>query len=195
MMMRKFFIAIIGLMILCIGAIIAYTHYGQQTVETPEDLVRGVNEMMGINSPAFENGTTIPVKYTCDGEDKSVPLTWKGAPKGTKSYVLLMYDPDAPRGIFYHWILYNIPLNVTKLPEGIPKKGITPYGIQGTNSFGRIGYGGPCPPRGARHRYVFLLLALDTNLKLGEGVSPGEVIKACQGHILAYAKIVGLYGR
>ena len=106
-----------------------------------------------------------------------------------------MYDPDAPRGIFYHWIMYNIPSTVTSLPEGIPNKSETPYGIQGINSYGHVGYGGPHPPSGSKHRYIFLLLALDTKLTLKPKAATSEVLKACMGHMIAHAKLMGYYAR
>jgi len=106
-----------------------------------------------------------------------------------------MYVPDAPKGIFYHWILYNIPAEVTCLPEGVSAVDKTPYGLQGVNDYGQIGYGGPSPPPGSKHRYIFLLLALDTELNLKPGASIDEVLKACEGHVIAYAELLGYYGR
>jgi len=161
----------------------------------PEDLITGVSAKLSLTSTAFRDGEHIPRKYTCSGDDVSPPLQWSQPPPGTKSLVLIMYDPDAPRGIFYHWILYNIPPDTRGLPENIAKKPETEHGQQGRNSFGRTGYGGPCPPLGSTHHYVFLLLALDTRLSLPANATPAQVMQACQGHVKAYAKLTGLYRR
>jgi len=160
----------------------------------PEDVVRGVGVKFELSSPAFAYGGDIPRKYSKEGADLSPPLSWRGVP-GAACYVLIVYDPDAPGGIFYHWLLYNMPANLTSLPEGVPKAAETPYGMQGVNSYGEIGYGGPYPPPGERHRYVFLLLALNARLPLGPGASAEEVLRACAGHVIAYAMLLGYYSR
>ncbi len=152
---------------------------------------------MELRSPAFKNGETIPVKYTCDGEDISPALSWSGAPAGTKSFVLIMDDPDAPMGTWIHWVVYNIPANVNSLPENVPpEKKLKDGTLQGKNSWGRIGYGGPCPPppTGA-HRYFFKLYAIDKILPLGPGATKKEVLKAIEGHILGKAELMGRYKR
>ncbi len=143
----------------------------------------------------FGNMGDIPIKYTCDGEDISPPLSWEGQPSGVVSYVLIVDDPDAPGRVFTHWVLYNIPSDINSLPENVPKQKETAYGIQGRNDFGRIGYGGPCPPRGKPHRYFFKLYALDVKLNLPPGASKREVENAIKGHVLAQTQIVGLYRR
>ena len=148
-----------------------------------------------VLSSVFQNSTKIPVKYTCKGEDISPPLTWEGQPEGVVSYVLIVDDPDAPRGTFTHWVLYNIPGSLTSLPENVPKKSVTDYGLQGRNSFGRIGYGGPCPPPGKPHRYIFKLYALDVKLNLEAGATKKQVLKAMEGHIISQTTLIGLYGR
>ncbi len=155
-----------------------------------------MNQARGfILSSIFENNGKIPAKYTCDGDDVSPPLRWEGRPDGTASYVLIVDDPDAPIGVFTHWVLYNIPADLNSLPENIPKQKETKYGLQGRNDFGKIGYGGPCPPKGKPHRYFFKLYALDIKLNLPPGASKREVGKKMEGHILAQAQIIGLYGR
>ncbi|NPA06273.1 MAG: YbhB/YbcL family Raf kinase inhibitor-like protein [Chloroflexi bacterium] len=144
-----------------------------------------------LQSPAFEHQGPIPRRYTCDGEDISPPLTWGPAPKATRSWVLIMDDPDAPAGTWDHWIVYDIPAEVTQLVEGA-----TPPGRQGRNSWGRIGYGGPCPPPGPPHHYVFRIYALDIpSLGLPEGATKAQVLQAMQDHILAQATLIGTYGR
>ncbi len=158
-------------------------------------LIREAKVEFTLESQVFENNTEIPVKYTCDGANLSPPLKWSGAPVETKTYVLIVFDPDAPRGLFIHWIIYNIPSEISELKEGIPQENIVSEGLQGINDFGYIGYGGPCPPRGSKHRYVFLLFALDKELELNGGAGLNDVINNMRGHIIAYAKLVGVYGR
>ncbi len=160
-----------------------------------EGIISGVKKTFTLKSSAFENNGYIPRTYTCDGNDISPPLSWSGAPPETKSYVLIVYDSDAPKGVFYHWLLYNIPADLSALPENVPRGPETPYGLQGVNDFGIVGYGGPCPPTGSTHRYVFLLLALDTRLSLKAGATIDDLLKALDGHVIAYAKLVGIYGR
>ncbi|MEM1983736.1 MAG: YbhB/YbcL family Raf kinase inhibitor-like protein [Candidatus Korarchaeum sp.] len=155
----------------------------------------GGGEMQFSLKSVFENNGTIPRRYTCDGEDLSPPLSWQGGPKGAVSYVLIVDDPDAPVGVFTHWILYNIPASLNSLPEGVPKGKETSYGLQGRNDFGDYGYGGPCPPRGKPHRYFFKLYALDTMLELAPGARKSDVEKAMRGHVIGEAQLVGLYGR
>jgi len=158
-------------------------------------LIREAKVEFTLESQVFENNTEIPVKYTCDGANLSPPLKWSGAPVETKTYVLIVFDPDAPGGLFIHWIIYNIPSEISELKEGIPQENIVSEGLQGINDFGYIGYGGPCPPRGSKHRYVFLLFALDKELELNGGAGLNDVINNMRGHIIAYAKLVGVYGR
>lgn len=143
-----------------------------------------------ISSNAFAANSPIPKRYTCDGENLSPALSWQNVPDGTQSLVLIMDDPDAPIGTFVHWVLYNIPAGTTELSEGV--KGI---GVEGLNDFGKLGYGGPCPPRGSNHRYFFKIYALDTQLSLGGGAKKSVVEKAMSGHILARGELVGRYGR
>lgn len=148
-----------------------------------------------IASSAFEDGGLIPAKYTCDGEDISPPLQWDAAPEGTKSIALICDDPNAPIGTFVHWVLFNLPADTKELAEGIPKGTTLPNGAQqGTSDFGRIGYGGPCPPSGT-HRYFFRIYALDTQLDLAPGARKPDLLNAIQGHILAQGQLMGKYKR
>lgn len=150
---------------------------------------------MNITSPAFTEGGMIPAKYTCDGKDISPPLEWKNAPAGTKSFALISDDPDAPMGTWVHWVIYNIPADVTKLDEGVqPEKEFKNRMRQGSNSWPRIGYGGPCPPSGT-HRYFFKLYALDTLLDLKPGATKEQLLQAMKGHTLAEAQLMGKYRR
>jgi Raf kinase inhibitor-like YbhB/YbcL family protein len=149
-----------------------------------------------ITSTAFPNGGTIPKDFTCSGKNESPPLSWTGAPTTTKSFVLVCEDPDSSSGHFVHWILYNIPFNAVGLPQGIPKKPVTVDGMRhGMNSYGRMEYGGPCPPPGKPHRYVFRLSALDTVLALNAPVTREVLNKAMAGHILGETELMGKFGR
>jgi Raf kinase inhibitor-like YbhB/YbcL family protein len=154
-------------------------------------------QTLEIKSSAFAEGQTIPEKYTCDGEDVSVPLSWPAPPEGTKSFALICDDPDAPMGTFVHWVLFNIPPEVTELPEGLSVKTDTSLtgAIEGISDFRKMGYGGPCPPRGPAHRYFFKLYALDTMLELKEKSAKADVEKAMQDHILAQGQLMGKYKR
>ncbi|BDY11941.1 YbhB/YbcL family Raf kinase inhibitor-like protein [Hydrogenimonas cancrithermarum] len=150
---------------------------------------------MKITSPVFEHGGFIPAKYTCDGADISVPLTFEDVPAEARSLALIMDDPDAPMGIFVHWVIYDMPASLPGLPEGVPNEPNLAEGIrQGINSFGNIGYGGPCPPDGA-HRYMFKLYALDTLLKADAGLSKHDLLARMNGHVLAGAELMGIYER
>ncbi len=148
-------------------------------------------------SAAFKDGTPIPAKYTCDGVDVSPPLAWSGAPAGTRSVALIADDPDAPGGTWVHWVLYNLPAEVSDLPENIAKVESLDLGgsRQGRNDFRRPGYGGPCPPPGPAHRYFFKLYALDTRLELKAGAQKKDVEAAMEGHVLGSAQLMGTYAR
>ena len=150
---------------------------------------------MKLSSPAFRNGGMIPGKYACDGRDISPPLSWERSPRGTAGFALICDDPDAPAGTWVHWVYYDIPADTRELPEDVPPRVTPPAGgKQGTNDFGRIGYGGPCPPAGT-HRYFFRLYALDTVLDLDPGLTKGELLGKIQGHILGQAQLMGKYSR
>ena len=151
---------------------------------------------MQLSSPAFNEGDAVPVKHTADGADKSPELRWAGAPQNAKSFALVCEDPDAPRGTWTHWVLFNIPADRTSLAEGLATDKELPDGSrQGKNDFGKIGYGGPSPPRGKPHRYYFQVYALDTKLDLPAGASRKQVLDAMKGHVLAEGQLMGLYGR
>ena len=152
--------------------------------------------MIRLTSPAFQAGQPIPSRYTADGADVSPPLSWSGVPEGTRSLALVCDDPDAPRGTWVHWVLYGLPPTVTELPEGVPADPTTPQGAkQGTNDFGRLGYGGPAPPPGKPHRYFFKIYALDIVPDLAPGASKQELLSAMEGHILAQGELMGTYKR
>jgi len=145
---------------------------------------------MKITSSAFQHGEVIPSKYTADGADVNPPLTISGVPEGAKSLVLIMDDPDAPVGVWDHWIVFNIAPETTDIAENSIPAGAT----LGKNSWGRTDYGGPAPPSGV-HRYFFKLYALDTTLSLPAGATKSQVESAMKGHILAEAQLMGKYTR
>ena len=150
---------------------------------------------MQIHSPVFKEGEEIPVDYTCDGVDHSPPLAWTDIPEGTKSFALITDDPDAPAKTWVHWVIFNIPAGQTGVDENLLGNNMLPDGaVQGINSWGRNGYGGPCPPSGV-HRYYFRLYALNKMLDLGPLAGKSEVLEAMQSHILAEAEIMGRYTR
>ncbi len=152
--------------------------------------------VLALSSPTFEDGGKIPARYTGDGPDISPPLTWGEPPAGTQSLALIMDDPDAPLGVFTHWVIFNIPSDSRQLAEAIPAQAQLPGGaLQGKNDFGKTGYGGPYPPPGRPHRYQFTLYALDKPLDLKEGASKKQLLDTMQGHILAQGKLTGTYQR
>ena len=148
-----------------------------------------------VESSAFKEGELIPSQYTCDGSNMSPSLKWSDPPDGTVSLVLISDDPDAPAGTWVHWVVYNIPPSVKGFPQNVPTAKILENGaIQGTTDFGKIGYGGPCPPSGT-HRYYFKLYALDTMLNFDPGATKKQVVDAMKDHVLARGQLMGRYKR
>jgi Raf kinase inhibitor-like YbhB/YbcL family protein len=169
----------------------AWAQYGVPLFEEEESATA-----FRLVSPAFESDSRIPTRYTCESRNVSPPLEWGWAPIRTESFALIMDDPDAPVGAWVHWVIYNIPADAAGLPEGVSREAESSEGIrQGTNGFGEIGYGGPCPPPGPEHRYVFRLYALDAMLDLPPGATKEELLAAIEHHVLARAKLVGRYER
>jgi Raf kinase inhibitor-like YbhB/YbcL family protein len=175
--------------------------------DSPPDVIpaqaqspQGQGTTIHLESPAFNGGGTIPKVHTCDGKGTSPPLAWSGVPEAARSLALILEDPDAPGGTFTHWVLFDMPAETKGLGEGIPPEGevrLGPGGAaarQGKNDFGKLGYGGPCPPRGT-HRYVFLLYALDAPLNLKPGATRDQLLRAMKGHILAEGRLMGRYSR
>jgi len=149
-----------------------------------------------LTSSAFPAETTIPKKYSCDGQDISPPLAWSGAPAGAKSFALIMDDPDARPDTWVHWVLFDLPAATKSLPENLPKTNEVAGGARhGVNGEPKIGYEGPCPPPGPVHHYHFKLYALDGKLGLKAGATKADVEKAMKGHILGEADLVGLFKR
>jgi Raf kinase inhibitor-like YbhB/YbcL family protein len=152
-----------------------------------------------LTSAAFHHNGEIPLRYTCDGDDISPPLSWSGVPAGAKSLVLIVDDPDAPdpqapKTTWVHWVLYNIPSSASGLPEAVATKNLPPGTLEGINDWKQSGYRGPCPPIG-RHRYFHKLYALDTLLPNMNRPTKGKIESAMQGHIVTQIEIVGTYRR
>jgi Raf kinase inhibitor-like YbhB/YbcL family protein len=151
---------------------------------------------LNLQSPAFTDGFPIPVDYTGDGANVSPPLRWADPPAGTQSFALIVDDPDAPRGTFTHWVLFNLPAGARELAPDVRPDFTLPDGTrQGLNDFGRVGYGGPAPPPGPAHRYFFKLYALDGMLALPAGATKAQMLDAMRGRQLAEGRLVGAYGR
>ncbi|HEY6331181.1 MAG TPA: YbhB/YbcL family Raf kinase inhibitor-like protein [Blastocatellia bacterium] len=161
---------------------------GSSSNEIPSNLT------MSLTSEAFSDDQQIPREYTCDGANVSPPLKWGGAPAGAKSFVLICEDIDAPFGVFVHWVVYNIPVSVSRLPRQVPTDQVLSDGArQSQNDFDHTGYGGPCPPHG-KHRYVFHVYAVDIVLDQGS-LKRDAVDKAIKNHILAQGQLTGTYQR
>ena len=147
----------------------------------------GPGGSLTLRSSDFQNNQPIPARLTCDGANQPPQIVWSGAPKSVKSFALTVVDPDAPGGEFTHWLVFNLPGTATALSTG--------SGVEGKNDFGKVGYGGPCPPSG-EHHYVFTLYALDQpRLLLSSGASRAELEKAISGHVIGQGRLTGLYRR
>lgn len=181
-MQNKIFTSILFLCLL-----FAFFGEGQSAVEG--------GKRMELKSAAFSQGGAIPPKYTCDGDDISPALSWSAGPDGTQSFALIAEDPDAPMGTWTHWVMWNIPASERSLPEKVAgEKQLANGAVQGTSSFKKVGYGGPCPP-GGKHRYFFKLFALDKKLSLEPGARKEDLLKEIKGHILGEAQLMGTYTR
>jgi len=150
-----------------------------------------------VTSSAFQQGGSIPVKYTCEGQDISPPLAWSGAPSSAKTIAMIVDDPDAPnpakpQRVYVHWVVYNIPAATHSLSENASKSGLPKGAVQGKNDWGNTGYGGPCPPIG-RHRYFFKLYALDTELTGLSAPTKADLERAMKGHVVDSGELMGTY--
>ena len=155
--------------------------------------------MLTITSSAFSDGSTIPVRFTCDGENASPPLAWRGAPDDTRSFALIVDDPDspdpaAPKRVWVHWLAWNLPASTASLDENATRDGMPAGAREGTNDGGSSGWTAPCPPIG-RHRYYHRLFALDAMLDVSPGAKRAELERAMNGHVLATAVVMGTYSR
>lgn len=148
-----------------------------------------------LTSPSFGQGQPIPAVYTCTGKGQSPPLQWSNPPPGTQRLALTVLDPDAPGGVFIHWVIYNIPAATRSLPEAEPTTVTLPDGSrQGQNGASSTGYTGPCPPSGTHH-YIFHLYALDAALDLPDNATNDQLVKAADGHVLGQVKLMGTYSK
>ena len=162
---------------------IAYAHKKEGSIMLKNNLI--------IQSPAYQNNSVLPIKYTADGDSINPPLIFKNVPKNAKSLVLILEDPDAPRGIFVHWIAYNLSPETKGISEGT----MPAEASFGKNTIGGTEYVSPSPPPGKPHHYIFKLYALDTKLPDDKSLDRKELLKLMNGHILAQASLTGIYGR
>jgi Raf kinase inhibitor-like YbhB/YbcL family protein len=170
---------------------LSVTSFAQQSAST-----RSASGTFVLTTTAFAPAATIPEQYTCKGQDISPPLQWSGAPAKAGSFVIIMDDPDAPAGVWVHWVMWNLPRSAHTLPESVAKQDQMDDGSrQGSNSFQRTGYNGPCPPPGQSHRYFFRLYALDGKLELAPPASRADVDGAMKGHVLAETEYMGTFHR
>lgn len=180
---------------LALGGVLAVLLLGPSAVGLGQ-VGMPMGQVFELRSSDLEPGGMMPRRFTCDGPDLSPPLSWSAPPAGAKSLALIMEDPDAPAGTWVHWVLFNLSPGARTVAAGIPARATLPDGArQGRNDFQRLGYGGPCPPRGPAHRYVFTLFALDAVLDAESGSTKRQIEAAMQGHILARAELVSRYGR
>jgi len=185
-----------GITWLIMAAFIFLPFFSQCQAQKGKEAKKKNKDTIVVTSNAFKHTSTIPEKYTCDGEDISPPLSWSGIPDSTKSIALICDDPDAPMGTFVHWVIFNIPPEFEGLDANVPKAAVLKSGVaQGKNSTGRFGYMGPCPPRGKPHRYFFKVYALDKKLELKPGIDKKKLLRAMKGHVLARGELMGYYGR
>jgi Raf kinase inhibitor-like YbhB/YbcL family protein len=167
----------------------------EQTGAQPSPTPNQDKPEIKLTSTAFKEGESIPRSYTCDGVNISPPLEWSGVPKTAKTIAIVADDPDAPGGTWVHWVLYNLPAANIGLVESLPaSENLKAGGFQGKNDFGKIGFGGPCPPSGT-HRYFFRIYALDGELPLKAGATKAELTKAMEGHTMLQGQLMGTYRR
>jgi hypothetical protein len=180
------------------AALAACSGDDSESPETSPDIPLLPAGAFAFTESAVVEGKTVDPRFTCDGEDISPALSWEGVPEGSAELALVMEDPDAPGGTFTHWLLYSLDASETALAEGVPEGGTVagpPALRQGTNDFGTVGYGGPCPPGGETHRYVFRLLALDEPVTLQGGASRDDLLGAIEGHVVAETALTATYSR
>ncbi len=189
--MKKKVVVTIVIVILIILSIIHY-YFSSTSITLLDQPIQGLSKTIEFFSQSIYD--EIPIKYTCYGEDISPPLKWRNYPINSVSFVIIVFDIDAPKKNFIHWLIYDIPSFINQIPENVPKEAKLYFAKQGFNDFGKIGYNGPCPSIG-KHRYIFRIYALDTYTGLPEGARVEEVINKINNHVIAYGEFVATYGR
>jgi Raf kinase inhibitor-like YbhB/YbcL family protein len=188
----------VALLILCLCGIVCLGNCSKNSNPAPPVINAAPAAKAGftLTSPSFENGKKIPARYTCDGENVSPELNWINPPDATQSFALVCHDPDAPGGDWVHWVIYMRSGDRRRLPENLPNdQFLQGVGVQGKNDFGKYGYGGPCPPRPAEHRYFFILFALDKRLDIQPGITRTELEAIIKDHITGHTQLMGRYKR
>jgi Raf kinase inhibitor-like YbhB/YbcL family protein len=192
------YLLLLGFLAACASTNAAGDLLSEQTEKSAVPAEPGTETSAGalaLQSAAFNDGDAIPIRYSCDGDDISPPLNWAGIPEDTRSFVLIMEDPDAPGGTWVHWVLFNLPADTSLIDPGSGTQSDLPEDTRvGLNDWGKAAYGGPCPPNDT-HRYVFTLFALDTHLDLSQGASSDLLRDAMAGHILSRDELIGTYSR
>ena len=179
----------------CISIMLCAVMAGAWTTMAKVMMPPEANKKMALSSSAFKDGESIPADYTCDGKNISPPLAWTGVPENAQSLVLIVDDPDAPNGVWTHWIVFDMPPDALNLTEAFAKSPSAAATKQGRNDFKQASYGGPCPPAGKTHRYFFKIFALDTKLNLPAGASRSDVDAAMMKHVLSSGQLMGTYHR
>lgn len=189
----------ISLIIVVIILMISIYFYISKSIspkkEIIDDVLKKNHNVIHVYSNDFSDQNYISPQYTCDGADVSPDLRWENIPSNTKSIAIIVYDPDAPKDYFIHWLVYNIPPNIYNLPQSSSPKGPMLLGGEGKNDFGKIGYGGPCPPHGATHKYIYLVVALDSFIHVDKNTSQLKLLNLIRDHAIAYGYITVLYKR
>jgi Raf kinase inhibitor-like YbhB/YbcL family protein len=189
-------IACFSALAILFGAACGGDNAAEATATVGAGLVASPPAQITVTSPDFRDGGDIPAQFTCDGEDISPQIEWSELPAGTQAVALITDDPDAPRGIFTHWVIYNLPPDLRSVPRDIADGDRLASGaMQGENDFGDTGYGGPCPPQGSAHEYRFLVFALSAPVALEPGASAEELLEAMQGLVVAQGQLTGMYAR
>lgn len=196
--MRRDIIIIILIIVILFFLFFAYSYFNKPH-HSKEEIIKSILEKgknsIQVYSDDFNDQDFLSFEFTCDGSDTSPDIRWENIPSETKSITVIVYDPDAPKDYFIHWIVYNLPPNIYDLPRGSSPKGSILLGKEGENDFGEVGYRGPCPPRGSTHRYVFLVIALDDFIRSDQNISQDELLNLIEKYAIAYGYITGLYRR
>lgn len=186
----KNFVTITIIVVLLIAGLFFAKNYKKNLVNMDKiNMAKNISDSLKITSSAFSDNSLIPAKYTCDGENINPPLEISGVPESAKSLALIVDDPDAPVGLWIHWVAWNINPKTKSIPEGIQS-----VGVNGLNTRGKAGYDGPCPPD-KEHRYFFKIFALDTQLDIPQKGTADDLLKAMDGHIVEKAELIGRYNR